>query len=325
MSEAKKTHTISWSGILFMVVSVAALGFMHSLVRKIYEVTDYEITALQVSMWRFVISALALWIFTMLAFRDAHPFSAESRRLVRRAAAVGFFYSFSSIAMFSSTRFIPVPVFIVLFYTYPMIISLLSRLLGERLPRVFWLSLLLTMAGVVLTVATELTGIDEMGADAPLGILAALAAAGLIASYIVCNQRILRGQGSDLHTVAIGVSWMISSGALTLIVITFLSGQGLGLEVARDIWAPLLLLGVLIGFAIYAMNVAVQRLGGPQAGLVGNVEIIFTMIFAWLWLGEWLKPLQLLGGALILGSVVMYARWQVRSKEHAKQQPVPQS
>ena len=315
------THTLSWSGIFYITSSVAALGFMHSLVRKIYEATDYEITALQVSMWRFVISAVALWIFTMLAFRDAHPFSKESRRLVWRAAAVGFFYSFSSIAMFSSTRFIPVPVFIVLFYTYPMIISLLSRILGERLPRVFWLSLLLTMVGVVLTVATELVGIDEMGADAPLGIFAALAAAGLIASYIVCNQRILRGQGSDLHTVAIGVSWMISSGALTLIVITFLSGQGLGLEVARDIWAPLLLLGVLIGFAIYAMNVGVQRLGGPRAALVGNVEIIFTMIFAWVWLGEWLEPLQFLGGALILGSVVVFARWQMQADSSAKTKP----
>ncbi|MCY3835518.1 MAG: DMT family transporter [Anaerolineaceae bacterium] len=311
---AKPGHALSWSGIGYMVSSVAALGFMHSLVRQIYEATDYEITALQVSMWRFAISAIVLWVFTLLAFREGHPFGAESRRLSWRAAAVGFFYSFSSIAMYTSTRFIPVPVFIVLFYTYPMIISLLSSLLGMRLPRLFWLALVLTLAGVVLTVATELAGIDEMGAEAPLGIFAALAAAGLIASYIVANQRILRSQGSDLQTVAIGVSWMISSGALTLIVIAFLSGQGLGLAVAREIWLQLIFLGLLVSFAIYAMNVGVQRLGGPQAALVGNVEIIFTMLFAWLWLGEWLESLQFFGGALILGSVVTYARWQMQQR-----------
>lgn len=298
-----------------MVASVAALGFMHSLVRKIYEATDYEITALQVSVWRFTISALLLWAYTMLSFRGCHPFSAESRRLVRRAAAVGFFYSFASIAMFSSTRYIPVPVFIVLFYTYPMIVSLLSRLLGERLPRVFWLFLLLTLGGVVLTVATELASVEEMGSEAPLGLFFALAAATLIASYIVSNQRILRGKpGGDLQTVAIGVSWIISSGALTLIAVALLSGQGLGLEVARSIWGQLFLLGIVVSFAIYMMNVAIQRLGGPRAALIGNVELIFTMIFAWVWLGEWLEPLQFLGGALILVSVVVFTRWQTRRK-----------
>ena len=324
MAEARGKHHISWSGIFFMVSSVAALGLMHSLVRQIYETTDFEITALQVSAWRFTISALMLWLFTILAFREAHPFSPESRRLFGRAAAVGFFYSFSSIAMYTSTRFIPVPVFIILFYTYPMIISLLSRILGERLPRIFWISLVLTLIGVILTVTTELAGIEAMGADAPLGVLAALAAAFLIASYIVVNQRILRGRGRDLHTVAVGVSWMISIGALTLVVIAFLSGQGLGFELAQEIWLPLIFLGLLVSYAIYAMNVAVQRLGGPQAGLVGNVEIIFTMLFAWVWLGEWLEPLQFVGGALILGSVVMYARWQMQhAAARAKTKPTP--
>ena len=307
---------------MFMLGSVAALGFMHSLVRQIYESTDYEITALQVSVWRFTISALVLWLYTMLAYRGAHPFGGESRRLVGRASAVGFFYCFASIAMFSSTRFIPVPVFIVLFYTYPMIVSLLSRLLGERLPRVFWLFLLLTLGGVILTVAPELADLEGMGSEAPLGFFFALVAAFLIASYIVSNQRILRGRpGTDLRTVAIGVSWIISSGALTLIVVALVSGQGLGLAVVQEIWWLLLLLGVVVSFAIYAMNVGIQRLGGPRAALIANAELIFTMVFAWIWLGEWLEPLQFLGGALILVNMVVFARWQMRRQEPAEPTP----
>ena len=307
-----------------MLGSVAALGFMHSLVRKIYEATDYEITALQVSVWRFTLSALMLWLFTMLAYRDSHPFSGESRRLALRATAVGIFYCFASIAMFNSTRYIPVPVFIVLFYTYPMIVSLLSRLLGERLPRVFWLFLLLTLGGVILTVASKIVNIGEMGSEAPLGILSALAAASLIASYIVCNQRILRGKpGDDLRTVAVGISWIISSGALTLIVVALVSGQGLGLEVARDVWGLLLLLGLVVSFAIFAMNVGIQRLGGPRAALIANAELIFTMIFAWIWLGEWLERLELLGGALILINMVVFARWQMRPTKPEESNPNP--
>ena len=58
---------------MFMLGSVAALSFMHSLVRQIYESTDYEITALQVSVWRFTISALVLWLYTILAYRGHIP------------------------------------------------------------------------------------------------------------------------------------------------------------------------------------------------------------------------------------------------------------
>ena len=247
----------------------------------------------------------------------ARAFAAESRRLVGRAAAVGVFYSFASIAMFSSTRHIPVPVFIILFYTYPMIVAMLSRVLGERLPFIFWVLLLITLCGVILTVATNPIAAEGMGADAPLGMMFALLAAFLIASYIVCNQRILRGQGAELRTVAIGVGWMISSGALTLVVVALLSGQGLGVAAASDAWALLVLLGLVVSFAIYTMNMGIQLLGGPQAALVANVEVIFTMIFAWIFLGEWLEPLELLGGVLILGSVVVFAQWQLQQKRPA--------
>ena len=170
---------------------------------------------------------------------------------------------------------------------------------------------------MILTVATNPIASAGMGADAPLGMMFALLAAFLIASYIVCNQRILRGQGAELRTVAIGVGWMISSGALTLVVVALVSGQGLGISAAGGAWGLLLLLGLVVSFAIYTMNMGIQLLGGPQAALVANVEVIFTMVFAWIFLGEWLEPLELLGGVLILGSVVVFAQWQLQQKQRA--------
>ncbi len=178
---SKKAH--ARLGILYMLTSVVALGFMPSLVRKIYEAS--ELTALQVSVWRFVLAAPMLWLFTKLNHRDVHPFSRRSRALLGRAGTVGIFYGLAVVAFFSSLERIPVPVFILIFYSYPIIVAVLSRILGERLTGMFWPAALLTLGGVALTVVTE-------GEEALVGALLALVSAYLIAQYFVVNQRILR-------------------------------------------------------------------------------------------------------------------------------------
>ncbi len=193
---SKKAH--ARLGILYMLTSVVALGFMPSLVRKIYEAS--ELTALQVSVWRFVLAAPMLWLFTMLNHREGHPFSRRSRALLGRAGTVGIFYGLAVVAFFSSLERIPVPVFILIFYSYPIIVAVLSRILGERLTGMFWPAALLTLGGVALTVVTE-------GEEALVGALLALVSAYLIAQYFVVNQRILRRwQGIAMRATSPSVS-----------------------------------------------------------------------------------------------------------------------
>ena len=309
---SKKAH--ARLGILYMLTSVVALGFMPSLVRKIYEAS--ELTALQVSVWRFVLAAAMLWLFTMLNHREGHPFSRRSRALLGRAGTVGIFYGLAVVAFFSSLERIPVPVFILIFYSYPIIVAVLSRILGERLTGMFWPAALLTLGGVALTVVME-------GEEALVGALLALVSAYLIAQYFVVNQRILRRWhgDSDASNVAIGVAWIVTSGAVTLVLIAILSGEGLGLAAAWEVWWMLLLLSVVVSFGAYMMNLGIQRLGAAGASVVATAEPLFTLFFAWVLLGEWLKPLQLLGGVLILGSAVLRVWRQWRGVGRTETQP----
>ena len=309
---SKKAH--ARLSILYMLTSVVGLGFMPSLVRKIYEAS--ELTALQVSVWRFVLAAAMLWLFTMLNHREGHPFSRRSRALLGRAGTVGIFYGLAVVAFFSSLERIPVPVFILIFYSYPIIVAVLSRILGERLTGMFWPAALLTLGGVALTVVIE-------GEEALVGALLALVSAYLIAQYFVVNQRILRRWhgDSDTSNVAIGVAWIVTSGAVTLVLIAILSGEGLGLAAAREVWWMLLLLSLVVSFGAYVMNLGIQRLGAAGASVVATAEPLFTLFFAWILLGEWLKPLQLLGGVLILGSAVLRAWRQWRGVGRTETQP----
>ena len=297
-------------GILYMLASVLALGFMPSLVRLIYEAS--ALTALQVSAWRFILAAPLLWLFTMLQHREGHPFSQRSQDLFGRAATVGIFYGLAVFAFFSSLERIPVPVFILIFYSYPIIVALLSRLLGEGLSHWFLPAALLTLAGVALTVYAA-------GEEVWLGAVLALVSAYLIATYFVVNQRILRRWHGDrdASNVAIGVAWIVTGGAVTLVLIAYLSGEGLGLAAAAEVWWLLLLLSAVVSFGAYLMNRGIQRLGAASASVVATVEPLFTLFFAGALLGEWLAPLQIVGGVLILGSAALRVWRQWRSVDPA--------
>jgi drug/metabolite transporter (DMT)-like permease len=48
---------------------------------------------------------------------------------------------------------------------------------------------------------------------------------------------------------------------------------------------------------------AAGRLGSRAASFLGLAEVLFAAAFAWILLGEALSPLQLVGGALILGGI----------------------
>jgi drug/metabolite transporter (DMT)-like permease len=69
---------------------------------------------------------------------------------------------------------------------------------------------------------------------------------------------------------------------------------------------------------------AVDRIGGGQMTLLAPLETLLTLIWATAFLGERLAPLQLVGGALVLGSALLaiqrlgLAQWRPRWRNWAR-------
>ena len=57
--------------------------------------------------------------------------------------------------------------------------------------------------------------------------------------------------------------------------------------------------------AIQTFYAGAQRIGAAQASLISTVEPIWTICLAALLFGERLTPIQLVGGALIIGGVLL--------------------
>jgi drug/metabolite transporter (DMT)-like permease len=71
-------------------------------------------------------------------------------------------------------------------------------------------------------------------------------------------------------------------------------------------WPSVVAIGFLASFlAIQAFYAGARRLGAAQAALLSTVEPATIVALAWLVLGQRLEPVQLLGAALIMVSVVV--------------------
>ena len=65
----------------------------------------------------------------------------------------------------------------------------------------------------------------------------------------------------------------------------------------------LVVLGTVVPFSLVV--VSMQHLRASQASAVGMTEPIFATAIAWLALGEAMEPVQLVGAAIVLGSVLV--------------------
>jgi drug/metabolite transporter (DMT)-like permease len=74
--------------------------------------------------------------------------------------------------------------------------------------------------------------------------------------------------------------------------------------------------GLSTVFPIFFLNAGIQKLGATKASITGTIEPVLTILWAVLLLGETIQSVQLVGGVLILISVILL---QVR----AAPQPSP--
>jgi drug/metabolite transporter (DMT)-like permease len=207
------------------------------------------------------------------------------------------------------------------------------RLEGRRA----WVALGLSMLGV----AMALGGIPE-GALPPLWGLALAFASPLIYGVWIVLQARVAGDRPGRHQeradgIGVGIppgdaeivpdspdpapatAIMTTATAAVFAVLAIATGGSVApADVAAEAWVPLLAIGLVsTAFAIQAFYAGVRRIGGARAALVSTIEPVYTIAMAMLLFGEQLTPVQLAGGALVIGAVVLAESGQVARRPEA--------
>ncbi|MDP9889269.1 EamA family transporter [Pseudarthrobacter enclensis] len=220
-------------------------------------------------------------------------------------AACQLFY-FNAVARLS------VGVALLLEYLAPVIIVLWLWAASRR-PRVLTAGgTLLSLAGLVLVL--DLTGAVKVDV---VGVLWGMAAAVCLAIYFFITAK----ENDTLPAIVLASGGlMVGAAAMWLAAATGLLPMAFNTEDTTlgawttPWWVSLAGLVVLATVLAYVSGImAARALGSKVASFVSLTEVLFAVVWAWLLLGELPGAIQLLGGVLIVGGVILVRLDELRA------------
>ena len=211
------------------------------------------------------------------------------------ALALGALQLGTAYALFEGFARAPVGLVVLLFYVYPLIVTVgAARFFREALGARRVAVLVIGLAGVALAV-----GVPHSATA--LGIMLGLAAGVFVAALVLSARHLMVSHAlTPLWLTAL----MFVSPAPALGVVAAIRGVELGVGAAG--WAAAVGAMVVSGVVpIVLFYTGVKLVGAATASLLGIAEPFAGVLLGYAVLGESLARLQLVGGALILGAVAL--------------------
>lgn len=295
-------------GVILIVLSVFGYSLFPVWVRFL---SDTGLGAMDIATWRFAFAVPLVWL--VVSLRGRQPLSQPIPR--RGLLLAGTLMCVAAISGVAGIQLLPAAVYVLLFYCYPAIVALISVVRGERLARAEWLALGLTLVGIALTMPDLGAGLEQGGNL--MGVIFALVNALAVAIYYVITAGLLRGCDDTPRASA----YSVTGAFLPLLVYALV--QGVAVPEEGRTWL------LMVGFALFSsvlpmvtLNAGIQRLGPSRAAILSMFEPLLTLLWSFLLLGDIILPIQLVGGALILGSLVLLQLRQIRPDVERTAAPV---
>jgi drug/metabolite transporter (DMT)-like permease len=203
----------------------------------------------------------------------------------------GLLGSIALACVFGALTLLPLATATVLQYLYPTLSAVAGwHWLGERLGRRLLLAIPLGWLGVLLVCA------PPGAAPSPLGVLLALAGAGLTALAYVS----VRELGRTEPALVIMLYFPLTSLPLCLPFVALDPVLPQGGE-----WLWLLGVGLFTQLGQMGLTWGLVRLPVAPATALGYAQVPFAALWGWLWFGEALAPATALGAGLILSATLL--------------------
>jgi drug/metabolite transporter (DMT)-like permease len=296
-------------GVGLAVVSACGYGSGALFAKSVY---GAGLDWLALLFWRFLIAGLLVWAWALLDGESRRALRALSRRRILALLGLGAFFVGNAGTYYGALQYVSASLAALIVYVYPALVAVLSIRWGHGLHgRRPWLALALVSTGVALTI-----GGIETRAD-PLGIVLIVASPVIYSVYIILAARLAgerRGETAESRTgggaetrPAVAASLMITGTFAVVAVLAVLAGEPvLPGQVPGEAWLGLGGIAIFsTALAISAFYAATSRIGAAQTALVSTVEPVWTITLATLFFDETLAPLQLVGGAFVIGGVVL--------------------
>jgi drug/metabolite transporter (DMT)-like permease len=264
------------------------------------------LTPAQVTEFRLVGTAVIAGLVLLIVDRQAF-------RLPRSQWPVMLLLGIVGVALLQATyaaavQILPVGIALLLEYTAVLMVALVAYFIfKEPVKARIWVAIAFVLVGLAV-VAQVWSGTLN-----PVGVALALSAAVCLALYFLVGERQVARMSPlavSFWTMSIAaVFWSFVSGWWELspsILITPVDIGGAAGVLEVPMAVPLAWNIVLGSFAPFLLSLAALRhLPATAAGIVASSEVVFAFVVAWLWLGETLNVVQIVGAGVVLAGIIL--------------------
>ncbi|MBO8171304.1 MAG: DMT family transporter [Bacillaceae bacterium] len=294
-----------WRSVVLVFLGACSYGVLATMVKLGYAM---GFTTGEISGSQMVMGALILWVLTV--------FFSGIRKVSRKnwlsLIGAGFFAGLTGIFYYSSLRYVPASIGIVLLFQFTWMGVLIESVLERKwpsLPRIF--SLVLLAIGTVLAGRVWDAGFSGLPIK---GIILGLLAGLTYASFVLSSGRVASAIDPWMRS-----SIMMTGSALITVLVfppVFLINGSLfeGLL----FWGFLLaLFGAILPTLFFTYGV--PHIGGGLATILGSAELPMAVVMATVVLNEQVTPLQWLGVVTILIGISVAEIRQGEGRKKAEQ------
>lgn len=290
-------------GYLYALAAALLFGMNGSVTKVIVEA---GITPAQLTFWR--VASVTVIAGAILLVTNRAAFRITGRQLAVMAALGIFGVALLQWTYAVAVSLLPVGIALLLEYLAVLAVAVIARVVfKERVKPRIWAAIGLVLGGLAIVAQIGQSTLNVVG------VLFALAAAATLTVYFVVGER----QVGATSPLAVGfwsmgfaaLFWGVFSGWWQVDPALLNSTVSLGGNLS-DVWVPLalpLLWNAVLGsFAPFLLSLlALKHLTATAAGITASSEVLFAFGVAWLWLGETLTAVQLLGVALVTVGIVL--------------------
>ena len=275
---------------LSLTASMTVFGTIGLFVRAI------GVSSAELALYRAVIAAVLLTgCFLLRKTRmDLKSIGRELPLLLLSGMAMGVNW----ILLFEAYKYTTVSVATLSYYFAPVIVTVVCPLLfKEKMGPMQWLCFTMATLGLVL-----ITGLGDLSASSShlTGILFGLGAAVFYAAVMLLNKCIKGVTGLQRTYLQ-----FLAAIVILLPYVLCTSGFTLGALDAKG-WVNLLIVGgVHTCLAYYLYFPALRELPGQETAILSYIDPLLACALSVALLGERMSPVQLAGGALILGFTLL--------------------
>jgi drug/metabolite transporter (DMT)-like permease len=277
-------------GVVSTVMASFFLGWAPILGKLAYR---YGVTPFTLVAFRTLAAALFIWLAFLLFWRREVVIS--WRGLIG-CISVGAVNGFGSLLYYTSLSRLDASLASLLNTLYPLWVVLFLFAAGQPLTRLTVARLALSMLGIYLLTRA---GPGELEW---LGVTLMVASAATYGWHLVLGQWVLADVPSRTATL-----YTLTTMACVVGLARVLQARPVE-PIATTGWHAILTLGLTTALSRLAMFSALQRVGGVETALVGLLELLVSLVLAFLLLGERLALVQWIGAVLLVVSLMLMAR-----------------